>query len=269
MPRRYNWAFLLLTALLAGLPLAAAEPAAPPRRSKAEEQFSRYHGALEGAAGRLLLQAEEAPPPTATSVPRISDVLRKAEPGGREFTEQFWGGRSDNLAQALNRLGELTPTLRSILQSEGVPTSLASVVLIESAAQPEAVSPRGALGLWQFMPATARRYGLTVSATQDDRLDTEKATRAAARYLRELYARFGDWPLALAAYNAGAPAVERAIDRAGSAEFSLLSRKKLLPAETRGYVPAVLAAMDLVEGNTGSGENAETSRILFAEMSAP
>lgn len=267
MPRQHNLAFLLLTALL-GLPLSAAEPASQPPRSAADEQFSRYHGTLEGAAGRLLLRAEEAPPPVPASTQRTSDARPAQKIGGRDFTEQFWNGRSDNLARALNRFSELTPTLRSILQSEGVPTSLASVVLVESAARPEAVSPRGALGLWQFMPATARRYGLTVSAAHDDRLDTEKATRAAARYLRELYARFGDWPLALAAYNAGEPAVERAIDRAGAAEFGFLSREKLLPAETRSYVPAVLAAMDLLEGNTPVNRKPEPSRVLFAEMGA-
>jgi membrane-bound lytic murein transglycosylase D len=92
------------------------------------------------------------------------------------------------------------------------------------------------------MPATARRYGLTVEAANDHRTDPEHATRAAARYLRDLHKRFGDWKLALAAYNAGEGRVQRAIERAGVRDFDELARRGLLPAETRNYVPAVLAA---------------------------
>jgi membrane-bound lytic murein transglycosylase D len=115
------------------------------------------------------------------------------------------------------------------------------------------------------MPATARRYGLAVSVSRDDRLDAEKATRAAAGYLRDLYHRFEDWPLALAAYNAGEAAVEQALARAGSTDFAELSARGLLPEETRRYVPAVLAAAELLrslrpsERDPGSGEEARLS----------
>ncbi len=95
------------------------------------------------------------------------------------------------------------------------------------------------------MPLTAQRYGLTVTEQSNERLDPAKATRAAARYLRDLHDRFGSWPLALAAYNAGEQAVEKAISRAGSKDFAVLSSLRLLPAETRRYVPAVLAAASL------------------------
>jgi membrane-bound lytic murein transglycosylase D len=118
------------------------------------------------------------------------------------------------------------------------------VAQVESNWKPFALSPKGAFGLWQFMPATARRYGLRVDALRDDRADMEKATRAAARYLRDLHLRFGDWALALAAYNAGEDAVQKAMERGESNDFGNLSRQKLLPAETRAYVPAVLVALD-------------------------
>jgi membrane-bound lytic murein transglycosylase D len=96
------------------------------------------------------------------------------------------------------------------------------------------------------MPETARRYGLVVTPSRDERLDVERSTCAAAHYLRDLYQQFGSWPLALAAYNAGEQRVQRAVARAGIADFIQLSSLRLLPQETRNYVPAVLSAMQLL-----------------------
>jgi membrane-bound lytic murein transglycosylase D len=98
------------------------------------------------------------------------------------------------------------------------------------------------------MPDTARRYGLTVNSTTDDRLDIQKSTLAAARYLRDLRSQFGSWSIVLAAYNAGEKLVQKAVMRAGSQDFALLQGKGLLPAETIIYVPAVLAASALLNG---------------------
>ena len=179
------------------------------------------------------------------SLPRNSEP-DIAEIHLNQFARQYWGGRQEDLRQALNRLQQLRPVVESILRSEGVPADLMAVVLVESGARPAAESPRQARGLWQFIPATARRYGLRVSLQADERVDTEKATRAAARHLRDLYVRFRSWPLALAAYDAGEQAVQRAIEREHSADFWNLRSKKLLPKETRDYVPAVLAAMKLL-----------------------
>jgi hypothetical protein len=133
-------------------------------------------------------------------------------------------------------------SLARILVEERLPVETLAVALVESGFNPLALSPKGARGIWQLMPATARRYGLTVEAANDHRTDPEHATRAAARYLRDLYEMFGDWKLALAAYNAGEGRVQRAIERAGVRDFDELARRGLLPAETRNYVPAVLAA---------------------------
>lgn len=116
---------------------------------------------------------------------------------------------------------------------------MAAVGQVESGFNPQARSPKNAVGVWQLIPETARRFGLRVDATVDERTDTPKATVAAARYLRYLFDRFGDWQLTLAAYNAGEARVQSAIARAGTRQFDVL--KAYLPAETAAYVPAVLA----------------------------
>lgn len=135
------------------------------------------------------------------------------------------------------------PSLANILREKGLPASLMGVAAVESGFNPAALSPKGARGLWQLMPETARRYGLIVEPHRDDRIDPLKSTFAAAAYMKDLYAQFGDWPLALAAYNAGENRVERALERHGAGDFWTLSRRAALPEETRRYVPAVLAKM--------------------------
>ena len=145
-------------------------------------------------------------------------------------------------SSAVTRVESLRPAIDPILQREGVPVEMAAVVLVESGGNTSAISPKGARGLWQLMPDTARRYGLVVDCSRDERVDIEKSTRAAARYLGDLHLKFGSWPLALAAYNTGEQNLQRAIDRGRSTEFSVLSSTGRLPLETRNYVPAVLAA---------------------------
>jgi soluble lytic murein transglycosylase-like protein len=143
---------------------------------------------------------------------------------------------------AAGRLDLLRPAVEPILRSHGVPVDMVAVILVESGGRADALSPKGARGLWQLMPDTARRYGLRVDDVQDDRLDLFRATDAAARYLHDLYAQFGDWKLALAAYNTGEANVASAISRAHTQDFDQLASRWMLPLETRNYVPRVLAA---------------------------
>ena len=133
------------------------------------------------------------------------------------------------------------PAVAAILRRHGLSAGLVHVAAVESGLDPGALSPKGARGLWQLMPETARRYGLLVNSQRDERLDPVKSTHAAAQYLNDLHAQFQDWPLALAAYNVGEQRVERAMDRLGARDFWTLSRRAALPDETRRYVPAVLA----------------------------
>ena len=156
---------------------------------------------------------------------------------------------SRSLPRAMHaRLAAARTTLGPILVEERVPVELLSVAYVESGFNPMALSPKGARGIWQFMPATARRYGLAVNGDVDHRTHPEHATRAAARYLRDLYGQFGDWKLALAAYNSGEGRVWGVIRRTGIRDFDEMSRRGLLPAETRNYVPSVLAIWSRLGG---------------------
>ncbi|MCS7161970.1 MAG: transglycosylase SLT domain-containing protein [Bacteroidia bacterium] len=133
------------------------------------------------------------------------------------------------------------PTIESILRAYGLPPEFKYLPVIESALVPEALSPMAAAGIWQFIPSTARRYGLRVDRLVDERYDLVKSTHAAARYLRDSYQILGDWLLVIAAYNCGVGRVVRAIKMArGRKNYWEIA--PFLPPETRGYVPAFVAA---------------------------
>src|SRR5436309_5754460 len=158
------------------------------------------------------------------------------------FIERFTGSRREIVGLWLNRSSRYLSMIRDVLRNQGLPEDLAFVAMIESGYNPLAVSRAGAKGLWQFMAGTARRYGLRVDQWVDERLDPEKSTTAAARYLRDLHEQFGSWALAKAAYNAGELKVIRAIKATNSTDFWALARTRLLRQETREFVPAIHAA---------------------------
>ena len=143
--------------------------------------------------------------------------------------------------RALARSGRYREMMLPILKEEGVPQDLIYLAQAESGFHALAVSRAGARGIWQFMGSRARGYGLSHSMWVDDRQDPEKSTRAAARHLKDLYNEFGDWYLAMAAYNSGPGTVQAAVRRTGYADFWELYRRNVLPKETRNYVPIILA----------------------------
>src|SRR5712664_1779690 len=145
------------------------------------------------------------------------------------------------LERALARSGRYEDMIRRTLQEEGVPQELIYLAQAESGFHPLAVSRAGARGMWQFMGSRAKGYGLERSWWVDDRQDPEKATRAAAHHLKDLYNQFGDWYLAMAAYNSGPGTVQSAVKRTGYADFWELYRRNVLPKETRNYVPIIVA----------------------------
>jgi len=141
----------------------------------------------------------------------------------------------------LRRSGRYREMIGRVLHEEGVPQDLIYLAQAESAFQPLALSRAGARGIWQFVAYRGMEYGLRHTWWIDERQDPEKATRAAAQHLRDLYGQFGDWYLAMAAYNCGPGNVQKAIERTGYADFWELYKRNVLPRETRNYVPIILA----------------------------
>jgi membrane-bound lytic murein transglycosylase D len=155
--------------------------------------------------------------------------------------------RRDYTREALARGAPYLPAMRRILREHGLPPELVAMVLVESGFRNNAVSRAHAVGMWQFMRYTARRYGLQVDWWVDERCDPWRATVAAAEFLRDLYEQFDDWMLAIAAYNCGPARVVRAIRRSGTRSFWSSAFQRRLPRQTRNYVPAVLATMRILE----------------------
>lgn len=151
---------------------------------------------------------------------------------------------------AFARSGRYREMMLPILKEEGVPQDLIYLAQAESGFHPLAVSRVGARGIWQFMGSRARGYGLHHNLWVDDRQDPEKSTRAAAHHLKDLYNQFGDWYLAMAAYNSGPGTVQAAVKRTGYADFWELYKRNVLPRETRNYVPIILA-VTLMAKNPG------------------
>jgi membrane-bound lytic murein transglycosylase D len=161
----------------------------------------------------------------------------------------FFDGRGrKTLVMGMQRAGRYRPMIQRILDEEGVPQELIHLAQAESGFIPRAVSRKAAGGMWQFLSWRGQQYGLAQTNYTDDRMDPEKATRAAAHHLHDLYNEFGDWYLAIAAYNCGPGVVERAVERTGYADFWELRNRGALPTETTNYVPIILA-MTIMEKN--------------------
>ncbi len=150
----------------------------------------------------------------------------------------------NHMAASLRRLGKYKTMIQKILADEGVPQDLIYLAVAESGFQSQVVNSRsGAGGMWQFMASSGNDWGLTRNGYYDYRFDPEKAARGYARYIKSLYKEFGDWYLAMAAYDWGPLYVQRAVQRTGFADFWELYRRNAMPAETRAYVPQILAAI--------------------------
>lgn len=162
------------------------------------------------------------------------------------------GGRR-TMAIGIDRSNSYLEMAHEEFRKAGVPEDLVWLGFVESVWNPKALSPAAAGGIWQFIPATATDYGLHVESGNDERADPAKQTRAAAIYLHDLYTIFGDWALAMAAYNSGEPRVMGAIVKNGRANFWDLYNKQLLPKETCDYVPKILAAIKVAGQAEGYG----------------
>jgi len=195
-------------------------------------------------------EVNEVTPPVDANVKAKAEAEIKSTPSDLPLmmTDQvagyinFFNGRGrGTLERALARSGRYEDMIRATLKEEGVPQDLIYLAQAESGFHPLAVSRAGARGMWQFMGSRARGYGLHRDFWVDERQDPERATRAAARHLKDLYTQFGDWYLAMAAYNSGPGNVQSAVKRTGYADFWELYRRNVLPRETRNYVPIIVA----------------------------
>lgn len=170
----------------------------------------------------------------------------------------------------LNRSNKYMYLVRDIFIQEGLPSDLVVLAFTESGYNTHAVSHAGATGMWQFMQGTGKMYGMEQNFWIDERRDFEKATRAAAKYLKSLYERFGDWYLALAAYNAGPGRMASAIRKHDTTDFFKISSRNTLKLETRDYVPKYLAQLIIYKNYLKYGFTPPSDMpLLFSTIEAP
>lgn len=172
-----------------------------------------------------------------------SEIPLTFNPYVRNFIDYFTIRNRKYTRRMLERENLYFPLFEKYLKQYNMPTELKYLAVVESALNPKAKSHVGALGLWQFMPATGNDFNLVQNSFYDERMDPEQSTVAACKFLRQLYKMFGDWELALAAYNCGPGNVRKAIKRAGGGTQTFWAIFPYLPKETRGYVPSFTAVM--------------------------
>jgi len=223
----------------------------PEKQIEPGEGSERIRVTIPSATARELVAPATSEPsaapsplaPPAPAKPSVQSYEVEDNHYVRQFVDQYQTGYRRVIVESwLARSGRYLPMILDVFRQKGLPDDLVFTAMIESGFNPTAVSRAGAKGLWQFMAPTARQYGLRVDRWVDERLDPEKSTVAAARYLRDLYATFGSWELAKAAYNAGEMKVLRAMSALGSRDFWDLTRGQVLRDETKNFVPAIQAA---------------------------
>jgi len=224
---------------------AAAAPAVTPRPSMTldGEEFQRE---LQTAYESILARTDVPTPPADVPVADVEAAASIPIPEHSTIDSAlhlFSVGMKDSIQTSLNRSARFKKLIDKALEEQDLPKGLAYLPVIESAYIPGLTSRAGAHGIWQFMPDTAREYGLRVDWWVDERADPERSTHAAAAYLHDLYRMFDDWSLALAAYNCGPGRVRRTLTDSGASTFWELLDQGLLPKETRGYVPTFYATL--------------------------
>ena len=173
---------------------------------------------------------------------KLNAIQKDVQLDYNDFVQDYitvYTRHKEEMSQVLGLTRYYFPIYEKIFREAGVPEEIKYLSIVESKLNPFAVSRVGATGPWQFMPATAKTYGLGMDSYVDERRDPVRACYAAAAYLKDAYMEFGDWLLAIASYNCGKSNVERAVEKAGALDF--WSVRQYLPAETRGYVPAYIA----------------------------
>jgi membrane-bound lytic murein transglycosylase D len=225
-------------------PKVTPSPAPSVTSAAAQIDAAEYRRALEDAYTQIV--AREGLPVAAAPQVDLEAAASIPIPEHRTIrgaVNYFSTDLRDSIQTSLLRSGKYRKLIDAVFEDMKLPKGLAYLPVIESAYIPTLTSRAGAHGIWQFMPDTAREYGLRVDWWVDERADPERSTRAAATYLRDLYRQFNDWSLVLAAYNAGPGRVKRALEATGSTTFWELLEQSAVPKETRGYVPTFYATL--------------------------
>lgn len=209
---------------------AAANSANPPANSAI------------GIVAAELFPGAKAARPISPFAEKLNAIQKEVQLDYNEYVQSYidvYTRHKDEMSHVLGLSQYYFPIYEKIFREAGIPEEIKYLSIVESKLDPFAVSRVGATGPWQFMPATAKTYGLVMDNYVDERRDPVKACYAAAAYLKDAYIEFGDWLLAIASYNCGKSNVERAIEKSGALDF--WSLRQYLPAETRNYVPAFIA----------------------------
>ena len=168
----------------------------------------------------------------------------------KQYIRYYTRKDSKFIKNALERANLYLPTIKKIFREYGIPEDLAYLPIIESGFNPYAISSSGAVGLWQFLPSTARRFGLTINRYIDERKDPYKSTIAAAKYLKYLYSIFKDWELVLAAYNCGEGCIQRKLRYSRNSYWHIRHK---LPSQTKEYVPKFFASLIIAKNPSKYG----------------
>lgn len=190
----------------------------------------------------------------------------------QSFIGLFQTNLRDFMQESLQRSAKYLPMVQEVFRSEGIPLDLAYLAIVESGYKTNALSRAAARGMWQFMPATGKEHGLTQNWFLDERSDPEKATRAAAQYLKSLNRTFdGDWNLAMASYNAGPGRLQRAVKKSKINDYwKLTATSRYLPKETRNYVPMIMAAVLIAKNPEAYGfEAVPVEPLVFDRVTVP
>lgn len=244
----------VLSMLLAACVTAPVQPRRPAPGSVpgalpaalADVDDVEFRKSLEEAYEQIVARAEGSSPVIIVDADALLSMPVPDHKSIRGAIQYFSTSLRDSIQASLNRSQEYRAEIEEALTAARLPRGLAYLPVIESAYLPALTSRAGARGVWQFMPDTAREYGMRVDWWVDDRVNPSKSAKAAATYLGDLYREFNDWPLALAAYNAGPGRIRRALRETGSSTFWELLERKAIPKETRGYVPTFYATLMIV-----------------------
>jgi membrane-bound lytic murein transglycosylase D len=182
------------------------------------------------------------PEPPEIKVPEFDNVPEQLNPYVDRWLQYFQGKGREHMERYLSRSTRYEKLMKKILRQNGLPEDIIYIALIESGFSPRAISRAAAVGYWQFIRGTGKRYGLQINSFVDERRDPEIATQAAADYFKELYGEFNSWFLSMASYNVGEGRVRREIKRNKTNDFWVLAKKRRLPKETVNYIPKFLAA---------------------------